>query len=73
MRFAYENLKLFACYLVLNFRIAKRPDTEVKYKPGSAIVVGFKPLYLDLVDIKNKKWGGYTNSQKNNIRAQDQK
>jgi len=48
-RFAYESLKLFVSNLVKNFRVELRHDSELVYKPGTAIVVGFKPLYLDLV------------------------
>ncbi|CAL8117001.1 unnamed protein product [Orchesella dallaii] len=49
MRFGYENLKLFTCNLVKNFRVERRPDTEMKYKYGTYILLGFSPLYFDLV------------------------
>lgn len=52
MRFGYENLKLFTCNLVKNFRIEMRTDTCLKYKPGSTLLVAFRPLYLDLVQRK---------------------
>ncbi|ODM96046.1 Lithocholate 6-beta-hydroxylase [Orchesella cincta] len=47
MRFAYENLKLFAANLAKEFRVVKRADTEMKYKK-CLLLVGFSPLYVDL-------------------------
>lgn len=52
MRFAYENLKLFTCNLVKNFRVEKRADTSMNYKPGTTVLLGFGSLYLDLVQRK---------------------
>ncbi|CAL8116993.1 unnamed protein product [Orchesella dallaii] len=52
MRFAYENLKLFTCNLVKSFKVEKRPDTQMKYKTGVMFLIGFNPLYFDLVKRK---------------------
>ncbi|CAL8102557.1 unnamed protein product [Orchesella dallaii] len=48
-RFAFESLKLFTCNLVKTFRVERRADTQLKYKGGAYIMLGFSPLYLDLV------------------------
>lgn len=52
MRFGYETLKIFVCYFVKNFRVEKRADTFLKYRPGSLIIVNLEPLFLDLVQRK---------------------
>ncbi|CAL8116989.1 unnamed protein product [Orchesella dallaii] len=52
MRFGYETLKLFTCNLVKSFRVERRPDTQLKYKPGAIFLVGFSHLYFDLVKRK---------------------
>ncbi|CAL8112249.1 unnamed protein product [Orchesella dallaii] len=49
MRFAYESMKLFTCNILKQFRVELRPDTVLEYKGGTPIVIGFQPLYLDLV------------------------
>ncbi|ODM91536.1 Cytochrome P450 3A4 [Orchesella cincta] len=49
MRFAYEDLKLFAANFAKDFRVEKRQDTEIKYKTGATLLMGFSPLYVDLV------------------------
>lgn len=49
MRLAIETLKVNTCILLREFRIEKRWDTELKFKPGMMFLLQFRPLYLDLI------------------------
>ncbi len=47
-RFAYDSIKVFLIHLLSNFRVERRADTVINYKPGSTLLVVFDPLFLDL-------------------------
>lgn len=50
MRLAMETLRINACVLLREFCVEKRPDTELRFKPGMLFLLQFKPLMLDFVN-----------------------
>ncbi|CAL8080397.1 unnamed protein product [Orchesella dallaii] len=50
MRLAIETLKINVCILLRQFRIEKRYNTELNFKPGMLFLLQFRPMYLDFIE-----------------------